>query len=57
MRLLCELAHSFLKVRIFGFGGGFAMVPLEKYGEQIDKPYDISYFYNRITNKIKIKLP
>jgi chromate transporter len=26
--LLYELAHSFLKVGIFGFGGGFAMVPL-----------------------------
>ena len=28
MSLLYELAHSFLKVGIFGFGGGFAMVPL-----------------------------
>jgi len=28
MSLLYELAHAFLKVGIFGFGGGFAMVPL-----------------------------
>lgn len=26
--LLYELAHAFLKVGFFGFGGGFAMVPL-----------------------------
>ncbi len=28
MRLLYELAHAFLKIGFFGFGGGFAMVPL-----------------------------
>jgi len=26
--ILYELAHSFLKVGLFGFGGGFAMIPL-----------------------------
>jgi chromate transporter len=28
MSLLYELAHAFLRVGLFGFGGGFAMVPL-----------------------------
>ena len=28
MSLLLHLAYSFLKVGFFGFGGGFAMVPL-----------------------------
>ena len=28
MTTLYNLAHSFLKVGMFGFGGGFAMVPL-----------------------------
>lgn len=28
MSILYELAHSFLKVGLLGFGGGFAMIPL-----------------------------
>jgi chromate transporter len=28
MSMLYELAHSFLKVGLLGFGGGFAMIPL-----------------------------
>ena len=28
MNMLYELAHSFLKVGLLGFGGGFAMIPL-----------------------------
>jgi chromate transporter len=28
MNIILELAHSFLKVGLFGFGGGFAMIPL-----------------------------
>ncbi len=28
MSILFELAHAFLKVGLFGFGGGFAMIPL-----------------------------
>lgn len=28
MNIFYELAHSFLKVGLFGFGGGFAMIPL-----------------------------
>ena len=28
MKLFCELAFSFLKIGFFGFGGGFAMIPL-----------------------------
>lgn len=28
MKVFCELAFSFLKIGFFGFGGGFAMIPL-----------------------------
>lgn len=30
MSILYQLVHAFLKVGLFGYGGGFAMIPLTK---------------------------